>query len=88
MIFYTMKWHNDNSGVVFLYSGVGFTFIFVWILMVAVVVVFVTGGVGYTEACRPVLREQNAGLVKFADDLLTSVVNSTNVSFNLFDVMR
>ena len=47
------------------HSGVALVFIFSWLLMIAVVLLFVTGGATYTEVCRPVSQpETPSGVIK------------------------
>jgi len=47
------------------FSGVALIFIFSWLLMIAVVVLFVTGGATYTELCQPLLTtEPSSGVVR------------------------
>ncbi|KAK0043418.1 prominin-1-A-like isoform X2, partial [Biomphalaria pfeifferi] len=43
---------NTGTGSNFLMAGVGFTFLFYWILMIICTVMFAVGGIAYTEVCR------------------------------------
>ncbi|KAH9494921.1 hypothetical protein Btru_020800 [Bulinus truncatus] len=43
---------NTGTGSNFLMAGVGFTFLFFWILMIICTVMFAVGGIAYTEVCR------------------------------------
>ena len=44
------------SGSDWLFSAIGFTFIFYWLLMLLTLVLFVGGGVVHTEACRYIVH--------------------------------
>jgi len=47
------------------FSGVALVFIFSWLLMLAVVLLFVTGGTTYSELCNPMLQtEPSSGVVR------------------------
>ena len=65
----------------------GVTFLFAWLLMVAVVVLFVSGGVGYTEVCRPLAARTDTGLVRVADQLIAGQLNRTKVHLDIVSVM-
>ncbi|PVD34827.1 hypothetical protein C0Q70_06106 [Pomacea canaliculata] len=43
---------NTGTGANFLMAGVGFTFLYTWLLMLVCIILFVTGGIAYTEVCR------------------------------------
>ncbi|XP_046576126.1 prominin-1-like [Haliotis rubra] len=43
---------NKGIGANFLMAGVGFSFIFSWLLMLLVVIFFIVGGPAFTELCR------------------------------------
>ena len=45
------------------FSGVALVFIFSWLLMIAVVALFVSGGATYTEVCRPLLQPDSSSSV-------------------------
>jgi len=45
------------------FSGVALVFIFSWLLMIAVVVLFVSGGATYTEVCHPLMRTSPSSCV-------------------------
>ena len=43
-------------------------FIFSWLLMIAVVILFVTGGATYTEVCHPVVhKEPSSGVIRVSN---------------------
>jgi len=77
---------NRSVGATCLLAGVGVTFLFAWLLMVAVVVLFVTGGVSYSEICRPAVQQKNTGLIRVADNFLTTQLNNTKLQFHLLEV--
>ena len=51
---------------IFVYcSGAALIFVFGAVLMIAVIILFITGGASYTEVCRPALdRDPPAGFIK------------------------
>ncbi|XP_017268210.1 prominin-2 [Kryptolebias marmoratus] len=53
-----------DCGGVFLMMGAGFSFLFSWLLMIAVLLLFLVGGNSYTLICRP---WKNGQLLKFLD---------------------
>uniref|UniRef100_A0A4W3I7B9 Prominin 2 n=1 Tax=Callorhinchus milii TaxID=7868 RepID=A0A4W3I7B9_CALMI len=43
----------SQSGANFLMAGVGFSFLFSWLLILLVFITFIVGGLAYTEICKP-----------------------------------
>ncbi|BFZ03403.1 hypothetical protein BsWGS_06442 [Bradybaena similaris] len=65
---------NTGCGAYFLLSGVGFTFIFSWILMIICVVLFCGGGPAFTEVCR-YFQSHDPSQVKVFDGLIKEVLD-------------
>ncbi|XP_035825566.1 prominin-1-A isoform X1 [Aplysia californica] len=60
---------HTGVGANFLMAGVGFTFIFSWLLMLLCLILFATGGPAYTEVCRYFV-DHNPEDVRFLDEPL------------------
>lgn len=50
--------------------GVAFCFIFYWLLMAIIIALFLTGGVTYTEVCRPLFEKSDSGVIKVSISLV------------------
>uniref|UniRef100_A0A8D0E993 Prominin-1-A-like n=1 Tax=Salvator merianae TaxID=96440 RepID=A0A8D0E993_SALMN len=76
----------SNMGGNFLMASVGFSFLFAWLLMLAVLVTFLIGGNAYTLVCRPWANGQLLNFLEtpglFAEFNLTQILglNSSNVT--------
>ncbi|XP_067672731.1 prominin-1-like isoform X2 [Haliotis asinina] len=84
---------NKGIGANFLMAGVGFSFIFSWLLMLLVIVFFIIGGPTFTELCR-YFDAHNPSELKFITDPLSQQFNlsgtlygNPSVKFDLVQVL-
>ncbi|ELT92251.1 hypothetical protein CAPTEDRAFT_199974 [Capitella teleta] len=57
-------------GATILIVGVAFTFLFYWLLIIILMSLFLSGGLLYTETCRPVINKEDTGVLKLANSLI------------------
>ena len=55
---------NKGVGANFLMAGVGFTFIFSWLLMLLTTILFIVGGPTETEICRHLINPVNSSQIQ------------------------
>ncbi|KAK7507835.1 hypothetical protein BaRGS_00000800, partial [Batillaria attramentaria] len=84
---------NTGTGANFLMAGVGFTFIFAWLIMLVCVILFVVGGPAYTEVCRyfddhspQELKPFETALLK-ASDLTKDIYNGKDVDLSITGIL-
>uniref|UniRef100_A0A4W3I645 Prominin-1-A n=2 Tax=Callorhinchus milii TaxID=7868 RepID=A0A4W3I645_CALMI len=70
----------SQSGANFLMAGVGFSFLFSWLLILLVFITFIVGGLAYTEICKP---WANGDIYKLID-----TIGSQDDRLNLSNVLK
>ena len=70
---------NRGVGANCLLAGVGFMFLFGWLLMIVTMVIFLAGGVTHAELCRHFVQPETSKAIKAVDDMLQ---NTRSVNFN------
>lgn len=79
-----------NRGIAanFLLAGVGFYFIFCWILVIIVLIEFVVGGIMYTEVCRYLNKDNPTELKPILNNFnFTYPVLNKSVSLATYDII-
>ncbi len=73
---------NRGNGAGFLKAGVVFIFVFILVLMLSTTVMFLAGGLGYTEICRHIIGTDDAypDDIQILDNMVTSYVNMSGAS--------
>ncbi|XP_064625802.1 prominin-1-A-like isoform X6 [Lineus longissimus] len=61
---------NKGVGADFLMAGVGFTFLFCWLLMLMTMILFIIGGPVETEVCRHLVDPINSSQIEQIDEFL------------------
>ncbi|XP_064594649.1 prominin-1-A-like isoform X2 [Liolophura sinensis] len=83
---------HRGMGANLLMAGVGFSFLFGWLLMLVTVILFIPGGVVYTEVCR-YMNSHNPQELQVLDSLsdlldLSSLYNSTERKLTLASILE
>ena len=73
---------NRGNGAGLLKAGVVLIFLFVLVLMLSTTVMFLAGGLGYTEICRHVIGNDDTypNDIQILDNMITSYVNMSGAS--------
>ncbi len=74
-------------GASFLLAGVGFTFLFYWILIIVLMTTFLAGGVTYTEVCRHMVALDESPVSGILNDIVNaSFYDDAGFSINITDI--
>jgi hypothetical protein len=49
---------------------VAFTILFYWLLMIILIVLFFSGGLMYTEVCRPIINKEDTGVLSVNNSVM------------------
>ena len=78
---------TKKIGATCLLAGVGFTFIFFWILMILLIALMLTGGLMHTELCRHLVELDQSPVMSIIDDLMNDTLyNDVGFSINISEI--
>ena len=78
---------TKKIGATCLLAGVGFTFIFFWILMILLIALMLTGGLLHTELCRHLVDLDQSPVMSIIDDLMNDTLyNDVGFSINISEI--
>ena len=80
---------TKKIGATCLLAGVGFTFIFFWILMILLIALMLTGGLLHTELCRHLVDLDQSPVMSIIDDLMNDTLyNDVGFSINISENLQ
>ncbi|XP_041364897.1 prominin-1-like isoform X2 [Gigantopelta aegis] len=85
---------NKGMGSNFLMAGVGFSFLFSWLLILLIIILFIIGGPFYTEVCRYFVDHDPNTLKPFNNamknviDLSKKLYKNADVDIDIVDVLN
>ena len=80
---------TSKMGATCLLAGVGFTFIFYWILLLVLLPMFLAGGLTQTEICRHAMALDESPISGIIDELVNaSFYDDTGFSINITEIYR
>ena len=78
---------TKKIGATCLLVGVGFTFLFFWILMILLIALMLTGGLMHTELCRHLVELDQSPVMSIIDDLMNDTLyNDVGFSINISEI--